>query len=81
VREIVDVHFPDIQKILVTAMDIFLRYPRSSRLEKQPSTSELLADWPKLPEDAGSSCKTAIQQRDSTNAWCAPEKRTGRDAV
>lgn len=47
-REIVDVHFPDIQKVLVTkAMDIFYEIREVPGLKKKPSTSELL-DWLKL---------------------------------
>jgi MoxR-like ATPase len=47
-REIIDVHFPDIQKILVTkAMDIFYEIREVPGLKKKPSTSELL-DWLKL---------------------------------
>ncbi|WP_379550380.1 AAA family ATPase [Erythrobacter sp. W53] len=47
-REIVSVHFPDIQKNLVTkAMDIFYELREVPGLKKKPSTSELL-DWLKL---------------------------------
>lgn len=47
-REIIDVHFPDIQKLLVTkAMDIFYEIREVPGLKKKPSTSELL-DWLKL---------------------------------
>ena len=47
-REIIDVHFPDIQKNLVTkAMDIFFELRDVPGLKKKPSTSELL-DWLKL---------------------------------
>ena len=47
-REIVDVHFPDIQKILISkAMDIFYEVRDVPGLKKKPSTSELL-DWLKL---------------------------------
>ncbi|MGB5778137.1 MAG: MoxR family ATPase [Allopontixanthobacter sediminis] len=47
-REIIDVHFPDIQKILVSkAMDIFYEIREVPGLKKKPSTSELL-DWLKL---------------------------------
>jgi MoxR-like ATPase len=47
-RDIIDVHFPDIQKILVTkAMDIFYEIREVPGLKKKPSTSELL-DWLKL---------------------------------
>ena len=47
-REIIDVHFPDIQKNLVTkAMEIFYELREVPGLKKKPSTSELL-DWLKL---------------------------------
>lgn len=47
-QDIIDVHFPDIQKILVSrAMDIFYNIREVPGLKKKPSTSELL-DWLKL---------------------------------
>ena len=47
-QAIIDVHFPDIQKILVSkAMDIFYEVRDVPGLKKKPSTSELL-DWLKL---------------------------------
>ncbi|MEH6756587.1 MAG: MoxR family ATPase [Parasphingorhabdus sp.] len=47
-QEIINVHFPDIQKILVKkAMDIFYDIRDVPGLKKKPSTSELL-DWLKL---------------------------------
>lgn len=47
-QEIIDVHFPDIQGILVKkAMDIFYDVREVPGLKKKPSTSELL-DWLKL---------------------------------
>ncbi len=47
-QAIIDVHFPDIQKILVSkAMDIFYEIRDVPGLKKKPSTSELL-DWLKL---------------------------------
>ncbi|WP_293881473.1 MoxR family ATPase [Sphingomonas sp.] len=47
-QSIVDVHFPGIQKILVSrAMDIFYEIREVPGLKKKPSTSELL-DWLKL---------------------------------
>ena len=47
-QEIIDVHFPDIQKVLVQkAMDIFYDVRDVPGLKKKPSTSELL-DWLKL---------------------------------
>jgi MoxR-like ATPase len=48
IAEIIDVHFPDIQKRLVTkAMDVFYELREVPGLKKKPSTSELL-DWLKL---------------------------------
>ena len=47
-QAIVDVHFPKIQKILVTrALDIFYEVRDVPGLKKKPSTSELI-DWLKL---------------------------------
>lgn len=47
-QSIIDVHFPDIQKMLVKkAMDIFYELREVPGLKKKPSTSELL-DWLKL---------------------------------
>jgi MoxR-like ATPase len=47
-QQIVDVHFPGIQKILVSkALDIFYEVRDVPGLKKKPSTSELL-DWLKL---------------------------------
>jgi MoxR-like ATPase len=47
-QAIVDVHFPGIQKILVSrAMDIFYEVREVPGLKKKPSTSELI-DWLKL---------------------------------
>ncbi|MBW4329342.1 MoxR family ATPase [Stakelama sp. CBK3Z-3] len=47
-QSIIDVHFPDIQKLLVSrAMDIFYDIRDVPGLKKKPSTSELL-DWLKL---------------------------------
>jgi MoxR-like ATPase len=47
-RAIIDVHFPGIQKILVSrALDIFYDIREVPGLKKKPSTSELL-DWLKL---------------------------------
>src|SRR3546814_11862763 len=46
--EIVDVHFPGIQKTLVSrAMDIFYDVRDVPGLKKKTSTSELI-DWPKM---------------------------------
>ncbi len=47
-RDIIEVHYPGIQKILVTkAMDVFYEIRDVPGLKKKPSTSELL-DWLKL---------------------------------
>ena len=47
-RDIIDVHYPGIQKMLVTkAMDVFYEIRDVPGLKKKPSTSELL-DWLKL---------------------------------
>jgi len=47
-QDIINVHFPDIQKILISrAMDIFYNIREVPGLKKKPSTSELL-DWLKL---------------------------------
>ena len=47
-QAIVDVHFPDIQKMLVArALDVFYQVRDVPGLKKKPSTSELI-DWLKL---------------------------------
>jgi MoxR-like ATPase len=47
-QQIIDVHFPGIQKMLVgKALDIFYQVREAPGLKKKPSTSELL-DWLKL---------------------------------
>ena len=66
-REIIEVHFPNIQKILVTkAMDVFYEIRDVPGLKKKPSTSELL-DWLKLllNEDMP---LDVLQQKDPTKA-------------
>jgi MoxR-like ATPase len=66
-QAIVDVHFPGIQKILVSkAMDIFYDIREVPGLKKKPSTSELL-DWLKLllAEDMP---LDVLQNRDPTKA-------------
>ena len=66
-QAIVDVHFPGIQKILVSkAMDIFYEVRDVPGLKKKPSTSELL-DWLKLllNEDMP---LDVLQNRDPTKA-------------
>jgi MoxR-like ATPase len=66
-QAIVDVHFPGIQKILVSkAMDIFYEVREVPGLKKKPSTSELL-DWLKLllAEDMP---LDVLQNRDPTKA-------------
>lgn len=66
-QEIIDVHFPGIQKVLVKkAMDIFYDLREVPGLKKKPSTSELL-DWLKLllHEDMP---LDVLQNRDPTKA-------------
>ncbi len=66
-QAIIDVHFPGIQKMLVTkAMDIFYDIREVPGLKKKPSTSELL-DWLKLllHEDMP---LDVLQNRDPTKA-------------
>ncbi len=66
-REIVEVHFPGIQKQLVTkAMEVFYELRDVPGLKKKPSTSELL-DWLKLllVEDMP---LDVLQNRDPTKA-------------
>jgi MoxR-like ATPase len=65
--EIIDVHFPGIQKLLVSrALDIFYEVRDVPGLKKKPSTSELL-DWLKLllHEDMP---LAVLQDRDPTKA-------------
>jgi len=66
-QSIIDVHFPSIQKMLVSkAMDIFYEVRDVPGLKKKPSTSELL-DWLKLllHEDMP---LDVLQSRDPTKA-------------
>ncbi len=66
-QAIIDVHFPGIQKLLVTkALDIFYDVREVPGLKKKPSTSELL-DWLKLllHEDMP---LEVLQERDPTKA-------------
>ena len=66
-QAIIDVHFPGIQKTLVSkAMDIFYEVRDVPGLKKKPSTSELL-DWLKLllNEDMP---LDVLQQKDPTKA-------------
>jgi MoxR-like ATPase len=66
-QAIVDVHFPDIQKLLVSrALDLFYDLREIPGLKKKPSTSELL-DWLKLllHEDMP---LEVLQDRDPTKA-------------
>jgi len=66
-REIIEVHFPDIQKILVTkAMDVFYEIRDVPGLKKKPSTSELL-DWLKLLLNEDMPLEV-LQDRDPTKA-------------
>ncbi|MCE7796941.1 MoxR family ATPase [Sphingobium sufflavum] len=66
-RAIIDVHFPGIQKILVSrALEIFYEVREVPGLKKKPSTSELL-DWLKLllSEDMP---LEVLQSKDATKA-------------
>ncbi len=64
---IVDVHFPDIQKILVIrALDIFYDVRDVPGLKKKPSTSELI-DWLKLLLAEDMPLET-LQSRDARSA-------------
>ncbi len=66
-RDIIDVHFPDIQKTLVTkAMDVFYDIREVPGLKKKPSTSELL-DWLKLLLNEDMPLEV-LQDRDPTKA-------------
>src|SRR5207244_3395797 len=65
--QIIDVHFPDIQKLLVSrALALFYELREVPGLKKKPSTSELL-DWLKLllHEDMP---LEILQDRDPTSA-------------
>jgi MoxR-like ATPase len=66
-REIIEVHFPNIQKTLVTkAMDVFYEIRDVPGLKKKPSTSELL-DWLKLLLNEDMPLEV-LQDRDPTKA-------------
>ena len=66
-QAIIDVHFPKIQKLLVTkAMDIFYEVREVPGLKKKPSTSELL-DWLKLLMNEDMPLDV-LQNRDPTKA-------------
>jgi MoxR-like ATPase len=66
-QAIIDVHYPDIQKTLVTkAMDIFYEVREVPGLKKKPSTSELL-DWLKLLMNEDMPLDV-LQNRDPTKA-------------
>jgi MoxR-like ATPase len=66
-QEIINVHFPDIQSILVKkAMDIFYDVRDVPGLKKKPSTSELL-DWLKLILNEDMPLEV-LQSKDSTKA-------------
>ena len=65
--DIIDVHFPDIQKRLVSkAMDIFYELRDVPGLKKKPSTSELL-DWLKLLLNEDMPLEV-LQDRDASKA-------------
>jgi len=66
-QKIVDVHFPDIQKTLVSeALDVFFDVRKVPGLKKKPSTSELV-DWLKLlmADHIG---EAVLRERDPTKA-------------
>ena len=66
-QEIINVHFPDIQSILVKkAMDIFYDVRDVPGLKKKPSTSELL-DWLKLILNEDMPLEV-LQSKDSSKA-------------
>ncbi|WP_095011152.1 AAA family ATPase [Tsuneonella mangrovi] len=66
-REIIEVHYPGIQKALVTkAMEVFYEIREVPGLKKKPSTSELL-DWLKLLLNEDMPLEV-LQDRDPTRA-------------
>ncbi|MGN6497060.1 MAG: AAA family ATPase [Tsuneonella sp.] len=66
-REIIEVHYPGIQKNLVSkAMDVFYEIREVPGLKKKPSTSELL-DWLKLLLNEDMPLEV-LQDRDPTKA-------------
>lgn len=66
-KQIVDVHFPDIQKALVNeALEVFFQVREVNGLKKKPSTSELI-DWLKLLLADNISLEL-LQSRDSSQA-------------
>jgi MoxR-like ATPase len=66
-REIIEVHYPGIQKMLVSkAMDVFYEIRDVPGLKKKPSTSELL-DWLKLLLNEDMPLEV-LQDRDPTKA-------------
>ncbi len=66
-REIIEVHYPGIQKVLVSkAMDVFYEIRDVPGLKKKPSTSELL-DWLKLLLNEDMPLEV-LQDRDPTKA-------------
>src|SRR3546814_3307083 len=73
-QAIVDVHFPSIQKILVSkAMDIFYEVRDVPGLKKKPSTSELL-DWLKLRSEEHTSELQSLM-RSSYAVFCLKNKK------
>ena len=66
-KQIVEVHFPGIQKQLVQdALEIFFDVRRVPGLKKKPSTSELI-DWLKLLM-ADDLAQKVVQEKDTSNA-------------
>ena len=81
-QAIIDVHFPGIQKMLVSkAMDIFYQVREVPGLKKKPSTSELI-DWLKLllhedmPLDVLQSKRPDARRSRRCTARCSRTSRT-----
>ena len=82
---IIDVHFPKIQKMLVSrALDLFYEVREVPGLKKKPSTSELL-DWLKLLLHEDMPLEVLAEPRPDQGDPAAPrrvaQERAGRDAV
>ena len=79
-RDIIEVHFPGVQKSLVTkAMEVFYEIREVPGLKKKPSTSELL-DWLKLLLNEVMPLEV-LQDANPAAAWRAAEERTGHHDV
>ncbi|NAT40459.1 ATP-binding protein, partial [Pseudomonas syringae pv. actinidifoliorum] len=65
---IVDVHYPNIKKDLVSeALDVFFDVRKVPGLKKKPSTSELV-DWLKLLTGRSNIGEAVLRERDPTKA-------------